>query len=64
MKAMKTIRTLLMPLAILAGAALVEAQGIGSRLPQVELEGYAQTKADSFEDFQGRAVLLEFFAYW
>lgn len=61
---MKITRTLLLPLALLAGASLASAQGIGSRLSGVELEGYSQTKADSFEDFQGRAVLIEFFAYW
>lgn len=62
--AMKTTRTLLLPLLFLAGASLAEAQGVGSRMPEVGLEGYSQTKADSFEDFQGRAVLIEFFAYW
>ena len=45
--------------------ALCAAQGIGSRMPEVvELEGYAQTGAKSFADFTGRAVLIEFFAYW
>ncbi|MCE9593839.1 MAG: hypothetical protein K8S98_06575 [Planctomycetes bacterium] len=55
-------------LSMLALAALVvpaTAQGIGSTMPpSVELEGYAQTKATSYEDFLGRAVLIEFFAYW
>lgn len=36
----------------------------GGQLPPVEVEGFAQTKAKSFEDFAGRAVLIEFFAYW
>ena len=49
----------------LAGAPLVSAaQGIGSRMPEVELEGYAQTGAKSYADYTGRAVLIEFFAYW
>ena len=61
---MKITRNLLLPLVLVAGASLGEAQGVGSRLPELELEGYSQTKADSFEDFQGRAVLIEFFAYW
>ncbi len=30
----------------------------------VELEGFAQTRAQMLDDFQGRAVLIEFFAYW
>jgi hypothetical protein len=45
-------------------AAHAPAQGVGSKLPEVELEGYAQTKAESFEDYTGRAVLFEFFAFW
>lgn len=40
------------------------AQGIGTRMPAVELEGYSQTSAKSFDDFHGRGVLIEFFAYW
>jgi hypothetical protein len=40
------------------------AQGIGTKMPVVELEGYSQTSAQSFEDFHGRGVLIEFFAYW
>jgi len=61
---MNFTRNLLIPLALLAGLSLAEAQGVGSRLPEIELEGYAQTKAKAFEDFKGRAVLFEFFAYW
>ncbi len=38
--------------------------GVGSQMPPVELEGYANTKATSFDDFLGRTVLIEFFAYW
>jgi hypothetical protein len=36
----------------------------GGQLPPIELEEFAQTKAKTFEDLAGRAVLLEFFAYW
>jgi hypothetical protein len=53
---------------VLAGAASwavpVHAQQAGSKLPKVVLEGLTQTGAKSFEDFTGRAVLIEFFAYW
>jgi hypothetical protein len=34
------------------------------QLPPFEAEGFTQTKAKSFDDFAGRAVLIEFFAYW
>ena len=54
-------------LAFLTCAALAapsRSQGIGSRMPVAELEGYANTPAKSFEEFTGRAVLIEFFAYW
>ena len=40
------------------------AQGVGSKMPAVQLEGFAQTGAKSFDDYMGRAVLIEFFAYW
>ena len=40
------------------------AQGVGSKLPAIELEDFALTPASSFDDFFGRAVLIEFFAYW
>lgn len=40
------------------------AQGVGSKMPPTVLEGLSQTGAKSFEDFQGRAVLIEFFAFW
>jgi len=51
-------------LAALTLAATPAAQAIGSKLTVVELEDYAQTGAKSFDDFMGRAVLIEFFAYW
>jgi hypothetical protein len=52
--------------ALVVGLSLgVHAQEVGSRLPEeLELEGYAQTGAKAWEDLYGRAVLLEFFAYW
>jgi len=50
--------------AAVAFAAPASAQGVGSSLPSVQLEGFAQTGAKSFDDYQGRAVLIEFFAYW
>ncbi len=57
-------RSLALPL-LLAGLALpAAAQGVGSSIPEIQLEGYSQTGAKSFDDFYGRAVLIEFFAYW
>ena len=40
------------------------AQDVGSYLPDLELADFAQTEASSIDDFVGRAVLIEFFAYW
>ena len=33
-------------------------------IQEAKLEGFAQTRAESIEDYHGRAVLIEFFAYW
>ena len=44
---------------------VASAQGVGTQIPtRLQLEDFAQTGARSFEDFLGRAVLLEFFAHW
>lgn len=55
-------------LGLLLGGLLstaASAQGIGTTLKGgVELEDLSATSATSFEDFQGRAILIEFFAYW
>jgi len=41
------------------------AQDVGtSMLDEVELSGFAKTKAEAFDEFAGRTVLIEFFAYW
>ena len=61
---MRPYRLLLLPLASGLLALSSSAQGIGSAMPKVELEGLAQTKAASYDDYFGRAVLIEFFAYW
>ena len=61
---MKPIRTGFAALVCAALATLVQAQGVGSKMPVVELEGYTNTPAKSYDDFLGRAVLIEFFAYW
>jgi len=63
---MNTSRPWLAAAALLALTLPGVAQGPGSQLPEdlVDLDDFAQTEAKSFEDFTGRAVLLEFFAYW
>ncbi len=46
----------------LAGAAV--ADKVGQDMPEYELEGLTQTPAAGMEDFTGRLLLIEFFAYW
>jgi hypothetical protein len=43
--------------------AVAVADNVGKPLPTVELEGLTQSPAKTYEEFVGRAVLLEFFAY-
>lgn len=61
---MKPRTSLFAALTLAAVALFAPAGHAGGQLPTVELEGFALTKAKSFDDFAGRAVLLEFFAYW
>jgi hypothetical protein len=61
----KLTASLLLGLCALLCAPALSAQAfLNAPLPKVELDGYAQTKAAKFEDYQGRAVLIEFFAHW
>ena len=55
-----------LPIAVAIAALALAAHGApaGGSLPPVEVEEFAQTKAKSFDDLSGRAVLIEFFAYW
>lgn len=57
---------LLAPALALAAAAplYAPANGVGDPLPEASLEGFSQTRATSLEDYSGRALLIEFFAYW
>jgi len=45
-------------------AALALPARAGGLLPTASLEDFGQTKAKSFDDFAGRAVLMEYFAFW
>jgi hypothetical protein len=48
--------------AILAAGSVAQ---VGSPLPEkVDLEDFSQTKASSLDDFRGRALMIEFFAFW
>jgi hypothetical protein len=51
-------------LALAALALLSPGARAGGQLPQVDLADFGQTKAKSLDDFAGRAILIEFFAYW
>jgi hypothetical protein len=59
------LRTKLIPLVLGLLGATAGAQSVGKQVPSsVELEDFAQTEASSYGDLFGRAVLIEFFAYW
>jgi|GEM_PF-1192885 hypothetical protein len=49
---------------MLLAAASVAQKGVGAPLPATQLEGFSQTKAKSLDDYAGRALLIEIFAYW
>jgi len=62
---MKSIRTFAATLAASSLCLTAGAQEVGtSMLEEVELSGFAKTKAEAFDEFAGRTVLIEFFAYW
>jgi len=59
------LRGALLIASLLAASLPSSAQEVGSELPlDFELTELSQTGARSLEDFQGRALLIEFFAYW
>lgn len=62
---MKSTAALALPMLVGALAVPADAQlGVGDRLPTIVLEDFGNTPAKAFDDFAGRAILLEFFAYW
>lgn len=61
---MKLRRLMPIGLALAALALPALAGNVGAPLPTPALEGLSQTQAKSFDEFLGRAVLIEFFAYW
>jgi hypothetical protein len=62
---MNTLKLLLAPIALATLLALSPApESVGKSMPAIPVDGLAQTKAKSLDDYLGRAVLIEFFAYW
>ena len=62
---MKFTKYALAPLFLGVLTSATQAQEPGSSIPaEIELEGYSQIPARSWDDLLGRAVLIEFFAYW
>ena len=57
-------RAALLPLAALLAALPAAGQEVGSRVVSLPLVDFAGTQAISYEEFVGRAVLIEYFAYW
>ena len=47
-----------------AAPLLAPAPPASDRLPKPSLETFRQTEATTFEDYAGRAVLIEFFEHW
>ena len=59
-------RSLLLPfLLTLALPAAAQRVDVGQAVPEdLVLEGFSQTQATTLEEYTGRAILVEFFAYW
>ena len=60
------MNSLRLPLILLALAspALTQAKAIGDSLPgDIELDSFSGA-ASALEEYSGRAILIEFFAYW
>ena len=51
-------------LALAAASPRAEIERVGTLFPSVPLEGLAQSPAGAIEEYAGRLVLIEFFAYW
>jgi hypothetical protein len=59
------IRNIMLAGAMTLGLCVTAAaDNVGRAMPAVELEGLTQSPAESYEELAGRAVLIEFFAYW
>ena len=58
------LKQLLVASVLMLAARASAGQGVGSSFPKIGLQNFAQTDATSLDDFYGRALLIEFFAYW
>ena len=52
------------PILCAGAAAAAGGDGVGERIGAVAVKDLAETQADSFDDFVGRTVLIEFWAEW
>ena len=60
---MKPAHLWTLPILGVALALPAGAQRIGEKV-DVDFDDFTQTGARSLDDYQGRAVLIEYFAYW
>jgi hypothetical protein len=56
--------TMLASVMTLGLCAVAVADNVGKPLPTVELEDLTQSPAKNYEELAGRAILIEFFAFW
>ncbi len=58
--------SLLLPfLLCLAAPAAAQRVDVGQTIPEdLVLEDFSHTQATTLEEYTGRAILVEFFAYW
>ena len=61
---MRRPRPLILALALAALSMPALADNVGTALPHADLEGFTQSPAKTFDDYLGRAILIEYFAYW
>jgi hypothetical protein len=58
------LRNLIVALVLVLPGANSDAQAVGSQMPRFELKGLSQSPAKSIAELEGRAILIDFFAFW
>ena len=58
------MRNHVLPAALALGLTSMLGAQVGEPLPAVKLTDFAGTQAQSLDDYAGRLLLLEFFAFW
>ena len=58
-----TARLAVSALGLLLASGAATAQ-TGGKLPELTFKGFGNTEATTIEDFAGRLVMIEVFAYW